>query len=286
MIDGKALGWTNCTPASIAMGISKATAHAKNPDDCTLRRMTGDTSGGTRLSQYESIAAKFGVVLEVRNGGNACTPAYAAGQLYLGRGFALQGDAGQLVGTPLRISSGRVNHCVYVNAGRGWHKDANGHVIPSEVLVYDPGADGKRTTWGTRYHGPAWWPWLLALQFAAQLHIYGEGDERTLGAGAFYAALFPSTEPHVHLKHGAHRTDPFPDHTTAYHPRKGRTVPVRSGPGTEYPVVRRLATGTSFLAYQSVEATPGAEGERTWKGDHNGELWVVASRLRGKGGTS
>jgi hypothetical protein len=281
MIAGNALGWTNCTPASIAMGISKSTGHAHNPDDCTLRRMTGDTTGGTRLSQYQSVAAAFGVAIEVRSGGLACTPTYAAGQLYLGRGFALQGDAGQLVGTPHRSTAGRVNHCVWVNQGRGWHKDGRGFLIPSEVLVYDPAADGKASTWGRRALGPQWWTWALLLAFASHLHVYGEGDERILGPGAFYAALFPRTEPHVHLHFtGSVRTDPFPRRLVIHPPTTGKRVNVRRGPSRAYEVRDTLTVGATFTAYQVNRSGQLLDGSRVWYGDHYGTRWVHASGVR------
>lgn len=281
VIDGKALGWTNCSPASVAMGISKSSRHTHNPDDCTLRRLTGDTTGGTTLSQFEAITRRYGVEMEVRTGGRACTPVYAAGQLHDGRGFALQGDAGQLVGTRFRSTAGRVNHCVWANEGRGWHADPNGHLIPSEVLVYDPAADGKLSSFGRRARGPAWWPWGLVLQFASHLHPWGEGDNRTLGPGKFYAALFPDTEPHVHLRYaGSERTTPMPRALTIHPPTAGKRQNVRKGPSTRYAVVATMAAGARFTAYQQNTHGQLLEGSRLWYGDHNGTRWVHSSGLR------
>lgn len=280
MIGGKALGWTNCSPASVAMGISRSTAHAQNPDDCTLRRLTGDTTGGTTLGQYEAIARRYGVEMEVRTSSRACTPQYAAGQLRT-RGFALQGDAGQLVGTPHRVTGGRVNHCVWVNAGRGWHIGPQGVLIPSEVHVWDPAADGKLSSFGRRAQGPQWWTWALLLQFASHLHPWGEGDERILGPGKFYAALFPATEPHVHLTYsGSVRTSPFPRKFTVHSPTTGRKVNVRRGPSQRYDVVTKLATGASFIAYQQNPKGQSLDGSSLWYGDHNGTLWVHSSGVR------
>lgn len=281
-IDGKMLGWTNCTPACIAMGISKATAHVHNPDDCTLRRFTGDTSGGTALTDYDEIARRYyGVEIEVRTGSRACTPEYAAGQLYSGRGFAIQGNCSALLRTKHRSTANRVNHCVYVNEGRGWHHDGRGHLIPTSVRVYDPAADGRRAGWGKAADGPEWWSWDLLLRFASELNPWGDGDPRELGPGRFFAALFPSTEPHVHLTHGGQRTLTFPRRMVVNPPGAddAKRQNVRLGPSTKYRVVATLEPGVVFMAYQFTEKGQSLASSRRWYGDHNGTRWVHSSGL-------
>jgi hypothetical protein len=46
VIDGEALGWASCTAYSMAMGIDSATAGAKRPSGCKIRKLTGDKDKG------------------------------------------------------------------------------------------------------------------------------------------------------------------------------------------------------------------------------------------------
>lgn len=282
IIRGIGLGWTNCTPASVGMGVSKATAHVHNPDACTLRRLTGDISGGTALTDYDEIVRRYyGVHMEVRTGSNACTPEYAVGQLHGGRGFAVQGNCSALLNTSHRSTATRVNHCVYVNHGRGWHANARGLLVPSQVKVYDPAADGRRAGWGKAADGPEWWSWELLLRFASELNPWGDGDPRELGPGKFFAALFPSTEPHVHLMHGGQRTLTFPRRMVVNPPGAddAKQQNVRRGPSRKYRVVDTLQSGAVFMAYQFTEKGQDLDGSRRWYGDHNGTRWVHSSGL-------
>jgi hypothetical protein len=282
VIDGKALGWTNCTPTSVAMAISKTTLGAKNPTPCDIRRLTGDTIGGTGLQQcVDAGKAGYGVGAEVHAGSSVCTAEYLAGQLKSGRGAAVQGNTGALLRTAFRCTGGNVNHCVWFNEGRGWHADANGHSIPTDVLVYDPAADGRTAGWGKAATSPQWWPWALVKAFVAGLQPWGEQDDRILGSGKVYCAIYGDTEPHVHLRFtGSARTAPFPRTLTAHPPVTGRKVNVRSGPSTRYPIVKTLALGTHFTAYQQNPNGALLAGSRLWYGDHDGRLWVHSSGLR------
>lgn len=280
VIHGQAIGWKNCTPTSIAMGISKATMHAKNPSPCGIRIETGDTSGGTTLPQCAAVADReHGVKLEVRVGANVCSPGYAAGKAAKGQGFALQGNAGVLVGTSHRSTRGNVNHCVYANQVRGGTAS-----VPDEALVFDPAADGRTTSWGKAATSPQWWPWSLVLKFAAALRPASTDGGKTgavLGPGKFYAGIFPDTEPHVHLRFvGSVRTSPFPQTLTVKSPTAGRKVNVRSGPSKTYPIVQTLASGTHFAAYQRNAKGQLLSGSRLWYGDHNGKLWIHSSGVK------
>lgn len=276
-IDGVSLGWANCTPTSVAMGVSRSTLNAKNPSGCDIRRGTGDVSGGTTLRQCCDVArASYGVSFEVRTGSNVCTPNYAGGKLHQGRGIVVQGSTSALLGTRFQSTNGPVNHAVWVNEGRGWDDD-----IPEEALVYDPAADGRR-------HGiadsPDWWPWSLLLHFAASLEPNGEGTGK-LGSGRWYCAIAPDTEPHVHAKFGGVRTSPFPDRTRANSP-KGRRINVHSAPRTgSDTVIDHLSDGDLFTAYQRTLGESFG-GSKVWLGNHDGTRWVHSSRLSHVGGST
>lgn len=292
VISGVALGWTNCTPESTAMGVSKTTLGRVDPSGCGIRIETGDRSGGTTIPQCAAVVEReWRISVEVRVGSNVATPVYLAAKLKAGCGHVAQGNAGALLsaraldGTRLRSTAGYVNHAVWVNEGRGWHKDSNGHWIPTEVLVYDPAADGRHVGWGTADTSPSWWPWSVYLHFLAALRPWGDQDSRTLGSGKAYAMVFPSSEPHAHLRYSGQRTTPFPDHTLGDAPA-GRRSNIRSSPSSAAPIVGYLARGAAFTAYQVTTSGSLLAGSRTWYGDHNGTKWVHSSGLRAEGGTT
>lgn len=283
-IDGQDFGWRNCSPNSVAMLVDRSTIGQRQPSGCSIRRRTGDESGGTTLNQCV-LAAKAmypgdGRVqaIVVRVGANVIAPEAAAHELKRGRGMVVQGDAGALVGGSHQSTNGPVAHAVYVNEGRGWDGD-----IPDEVLVYDPAADGRRDM----DQGPSWWRWTELLRFAAALipdPINHPG--RRLGPGKFYAAFGPDTEPHVILRYGGVKTKPFPDRTRAVAP-KGRTVNVHSRPDTsQETVVDTLADGELFEAYQVTRSGAPFRGSTVWYGDQDGRGWVHAARLSHKGGST
>jgi hypothetical protein len=283
IIAGKKLGWTNCTPAGTAMGLNKATLGRIDIDDCDIRRLTGDTSGGTTLSQMAPVCSKLGVSLEVHAGGNVCSPPYLARQLRAGRGADVQGNAGALLGTRFRSTAGWVNHNVYANEVRGGTLDN-----PAEVLVYDPAADGRKAGWGTASKGPQWWPWSLLLKFIASLIPASKtggskGSGALLGPGKVYCGIFPDTEPHVHSKFGGQRTNPFPDDVVGKSGTSDALRFIRSGPGLQYPHIGTLAVGAHFVGFQFVSTGPvGPAGD--YYGDHDGTHWVLTDGVVGRGG--
>jgi hypothetical protein len=284
IINGRALGWTNCTPAAFGDGVSRTTLQRSDPTACSIRRLTGDTTGGTTIPQNAgAIRAEYGIATEVRGGSGVCSPNYVAAKMRAGCGVVVQGNAGVLVGargldgTSLRSTKGNVNHAVWWNEGRGWH--LVGSVwIPEEVLVYDPAADGRTAGWGKAADGPDWWPWAICLKFLAALRPWGDTDPRVLGPGKAYAAIFPDTEPHVHLHYaGSVRTNPFPRTMTV---TVSPTANMRSGPSRNYPVKGTIPHGGHFIAYQQNPKGQVYAGSRLWYGDHNGKLWVHSSRLK------
>lgn len=278
VINGINCGWLNCTPTSFAMGLDKATLGRTRLVGCDIRRLTGDVIGGTNLSQCAAVLkVEYGMAVEVRTGSSVCSPGYGAVQLHSGRAIVLQGNAGVLVGTAFRSTGGNVNHCIYVNEGRGWKSDGT----PTEVLVYDPAADGRLAGWGRAATSPQWWPWALLVKFAAALRPWGDDDARVLGPGKWYAGIFPDTEPHCHLRFaGSVHAIPFPRQLTVHSPTVGRLVNVRSGPSRNYAVVRRLKTGAGFTAYQQNPSGQSVSGSRLWYGDHSGTLWIHSSGVR------
>lgn len=281
-IDGREFGWLDCTPNSIAMLVARSTVGQRTPSGCSIRRATGDRSGGTTLNECVLAAKKLYPdddrvqAMTTRVGARVIAPSAAAHELKRGRGMAVQGDAGALVGGDHQSTNGPVAHCVYVNEGRGWDGD-----IPEEVLVYDPAADGRRDM----DEGPSWWKWTELLRFAAALRPNGPGTP-VLGPGKFYAAFGPDTEPHVILRYGGRKTSPFPDRTRAV-AAKGRRVNVHSSPDTSSStVVDTLASGELFVAYQVTTSGVEFRGSRRWYGDQDGRRWVHAARLSHEGGST
>lgn len=289
VIDGKALGWTNCTPAGTAMGLNKATYGRIDIDDCEIRRRTGDTVGGTNLEQMQKVCTGLGVKTELHVGANVATPTYLVRQGRAGRGACWQGNTSALLKTKFRSTGGKVNHNVYVNEFRGGTAD-----VPAEALVYDPAADGRTASWGTAAKGPQWWPFSLLLAFAAALQprsdTGGVGSsgpsEYHLGPGKVYSLIFPDTEPHAHLWTGARKATPFPDRQTIKSPDGPRyRVNVRTGPSKAYAVATTLADGAVWTAFQYKPDGGLDNGTRGWYGNHDGNRWVHESGLVNEGGS-
>lgn len=264
-IDGEDFGWRNCTPNAFAEGINRSTLGVERPSACDIRRLTGDTKGGTTLAQCAYVArTHYGVTFEVHSGSNLATPVSVAKRLKAGAGFVLQGNAGALLGSKFQSTNGPVNHAVWGNEGRDYDGD-----IPAEVLVYDGAADHRRPNIAD---SPDWWPWPLVLKFAASLEPAGDGTAK-LGPNRWYCAIGPDTEPHYHPKWGGTRSKPFPDRVRA----KGTGVEVHEIPSKTAKVVQTLKAGELWFAYQYAGA---------WLGDHDGTAWVLRSEMNHVGGTT
>jgi len=276
VINGRALGWVNCTPTSTAMGIHKTTLRKRKPSGCAIRQLTGDTVGGTTLQQNAAAAAHYGLVMTVHAGSNVATDEQIASWLRQGRGVVAQGNTKALTSHPgVRSTGGPVNHAVWFNDVRG-----GTYYAPDEVWAADPAADGRTAGWGKADQGPTWWPWEIAKNFFAQLHPWGEDDSRILGPNKVYAGVFKDTEPHVHLKYtGSVRTSPFPKHMIVRSPTAGRRVNVRTGPSTSHSVASTQASGSPWIAYQQNARGQLLGGSRLWYGDHSGTRWIHSSGL-------
>ena len=282
-LDGHPLGGLNCTCGSAAMSIARATLGRSKPTAGRIRDLTGDKVGGTTLPQVASVARRYySVELDVRTGSNVISPATGSLRLRAGRGFIGQGSAVATKGTPYQSSETfRGNHAVWVNEGRGW-RETNGLWRPDEVLVYDPLADGRRSSIDEM---SSWWDYDLLLEFMAKLQPWGEADGRRLGPGKWYAAFTIDTEPHAHYRYGGRKTTPFPDRVRGK-TLSGRSPNVRSAPTTSAPIVDRLSSGELFVAFQRTTTGQTLDGSSVWYGDHDGKRWVHESGLSSKGGTT
>lgn len=256
-LDGSVRAGLNCNCAACADAIDRSTLGHRQTNAAVVRRLTGDTSGGTTLEQVARVAEEhFGVHLDVEKGlGFASFEARIAS----GQGAILQGDCSATIGTEWQESetfSG--NHSWFVN-----------DVVDGEFLVYFPLGDARRP--GIT-DSPRRVPRAIVRRFAALLDVSDPAEPyRPLGDGKVFAAFTRDTEPHVHLRAGARRTRPFPDRTRAAELR----VRVRSEPGRGNPVVDWLEKGDLFVAFQQTDH---------WVGNHTGTRWVPKRALRYLGG--
>lgn len=278
-IGSECLGWSSCTCYAMAMGIDKATAGQTVALGCAIRKFTDDTDAGTKLSQVAAVSkAHYGVEWTVRVGSKVIEPVSAAHELKRDRPILLQGNTGPLIGTTHQDTNGPVNHCVELNEGAGWDGDT-----PSQVLVFDPAADGRRDL----ANGPQWWSWNTVLRFAAALRPAGDDRPGVLGPGHWYAAFGPVTPPWAELHYGAKRTHPFPDRTRADQLVKGHLVNVHSSPTSgNASVVDHLADGELFEAWQVTTKGDSLAGSTRWYGNQNGTRWVHEHWLTHEGGAT
>lgn len=272
----------NCTPTSGAMAADRQTIGRTQIRGGQVRAKTGDTSGGTTLRQVESALMKgWGIDIDVDLGASIATFDH---ELHAGKGKILQGASSATRGTRWQASETfGGNHAWWVNEGRGW-KVISGLWVPTEYLVYDPLADGRRSGIAK---SPFWLPRSYLLTFARRLDLDGKGH--LLGPGRVYMAGTRDTEPHFHpITYGGKLSrprSPFPDRTRAQC-APGKRVNVRSGPDTASRIVEGLADGELFIAYQYTDVGQSIGGSRVWYGDHDGRRWVHSGSLSHKGGTT
>ena len=167
-------GGLNCTCAVHAMWMFRASQGRVNVTACSVRRETGDKSGGTHLGQMEPISRAHGIT-----GGVVYRPIAATTLVDLletGRyGAHVQGSYSAFAGTQYDCFPGfRGNHDWYVS----------GPSTGSTWRVGDPGADGRRAGIPKGYQDI---PIALMLRAAALLDVGG----RTLGTGKVYAYITP-----------------------------------------------------------------------------------------------
>lgn len=273
---------SNCGPSTDAMSADRATLGKIRRSGADMRELMGDHVGGTTLEQSRAALGKLGISLEVRTPGSFDSFENA---LYIGRGANLAGYYAPVQGTKYQGSETFTgNHRVWVNEGRGWSRDASGNWHAEEYLVFDPLADGRRSAIDD---GPTWWPRDLVYAFAWRLDVSDPAEPYVpLGQGKAYFGLVRVTEPHVIRRYGGVASTPFPDRTRAKAKAAGGKVNVRGGPGSAYPLIRKLDDGEAWLAFQKTRGANAVDGVRTWHGNQDGTGWIVGSRLVGEGGAT
>lgn len=167
------LGSTSCTCYSGAMAADYDTCGGKVPTGKEVRKMTGDTSGGTSLPQVDYALRKgWGVDLDTRIGSARLTWDQFAAKIDAGHGAILQGSYLAIHNTKYEGDKNFIgNHAIFVPPGWG---------------VMDPLCDGRRT--GIyKYHGEAY-PKDLLKRFAGLLML-DEKKKRRLGEGLVWCSL-------------------------------------------------------------------------------------------------
>lgn len=179
-LDGSRFQGTNCNCASDAMLINRATKGMKRPTASTVRKLTGDTFGGTNLRQVHDVNR---VHYGIRSVLQQPTPwGELMDRARNGRGFVLQIRYQALRYTRFdcfRHNFGD-NHSIWIN-----HMNANGTLHGA-----DPGADGRYRGCPSGYQN---YPQALLKKAAGQLDLSGLGTAtyRPLGFGKAYALLAP-----------------------------------------------------------------------------------------------
>lgn len=185
VIGGKNLGWLSCTAYAAAMALDAATCGRVRVSGCSIRRRTGDTTGGLMLSQVEPIIESYGVPVRRKTGSDYATAAYLAGRLAKKHPAIIQGNAGALIGTVNQSTAGYVNHAVAASGEAQQWRTVNGLYRPDYVLIDDPAADGRLDF----AQGPQWWQWGTVLRFAGMLRPNGDDTPGTIGYGRMFAAF-------------------------------------------------------------------------------------------------
>jgi hypothetical protein len=215
----------------------------------------------------------YGLSVATYTGPNVIPPSRVAHYVRAGRRVVIQGNTSALLGKSQQSTAGGVNHAVMINEVRGGTLDE-----PKEALVYDPAADGRKRS----YHvdqGPSWWPWSLVKLFCSHLRPTGETGAR-LGPGKVYAGVFPDSEPHVSLRTGAIRTNPFPDRA-----RAARDIGIYSSPSSSSKRLYGIKNGTLIVGYQRTQGNS-SWGSTWWTGNDDGSEWVPSGALKYLGGSS
>lgn len=191
VIGNKNLGWKSCTSYAGAIALDAATCGRIRVSGCTIRRKTGDTTGGLMLSQVETVIEGYGVPVRRKTGSDYATAAYLAERLAKKWPSITQGNAGALIGTIYQSTAGYVNHAVATSGESQQWRTVNGLYRPDYVLVDDPAADGRLDF----AKGPQWWTWSTYLSFAGALRPWGDDDGRVLGYGRAWAAFLTPDKP-------------------------------------------------------------------------------------------
>lgn len=169
-INGYSLGWASCTAYSGAMAAAFERQVKVVMSGESLRRRTGDTSGGTNLAQIDNaLVSGWSINLAVYY-----RLPWSTFQKFInsGMGGILQGWYAPIADSRFDAGNGfRGNHAIFV---------------PPNWGVMDPLADGRRS--GVyKYRGEPYPPSLLK-NFAGKLNLSTSGY-RPLGDGLVYCAM-------------------------------------------------------------------------------------------------
>jgi hypothetical protein len=162
------------------MLVSRATRGVKHPTASTIRKLTGDTYGGTNLRQVHDVnRVHYGIESRIKQ---PIDWADLMDRARAGRGFILQ----------LRYQALRYTRfdCFRHNFGDNHSIWINKMNLDGTLRGCDPGADGRYRGCPNGYQNyPRW----LLKKAAGQLDLSGLNTAayRPLGAGLAYALLAP-----------------------------------------------------------------------------------------------
>lgn len=262
----------NCNPTAGAMLLDRDSVGRVRVFGGDVRRLTGDTTGGTTLLQIrDAIRKGWNVEFNTRIGAPI---EWVWGSLrHHDRGVSLSGSSAATRGTRYQASATfGGNHQWYIAEGRGWRL-VGGVWRPDEVLLYDPLADGRLHALQRIIKSPFWIPRRYVEAFAEQLDL----GSRLLGPGRAYAMVSRDTEPHVHFRFGTtEAAQPFP----VTFPTKPNYA-VRPGPARSYGLIGRTQDiAPTFVVHQVKRNGEPLDGNSVWYGDHDGAQWIHASARR------
>jgi len=166
------------------MEVNRATRDRSRPSGATIRNLTGDTSGGTNLSQVQYVDIRYYGHTPRLFQPIAWTDILGLSQ---DRGFILQLGYGPIADSSHDCFRNRFrdNHSIWIN-----NRDATG------FIGADPGADGRYPGCPSGYQH---YSFSLLRAAAGKLDLSGLGTSayRPLGAGKAYILLAPKDPPVV-----------------------------------------------------------------------------------------
>ena len=269
-LDGSPYAGVNCTLASGCMAAIRHKVGSNPPGSAMwypkpwyLRKLTGDTSGGTNLAQLDRVLDYYyGINLET---------VYADSwenfhnEIRSGRGAVLQGSYSVLYNT--RWSGSKTfkgNHAIYVNECR-----YNYTLKRWEYLVYDPLCDHRRAGLD---QAPSWIPGSVLREFAGKLLV----GTRRAGIGKAWASYTRDTEPAVRL---AYRATKYPNGPRPFYARVDGAKIRSSAKIGNTNIITKLDEGDPFLVYQ-YKTGQKVSGSTRWYGNRTGTRWMHSSVLR------
>lgn len=257
--DGSTFQWFNCTMASAAMALDRATEGAKKSTGAKMRSCQDNQSGGTTLEDAKTALERcYGQTLDNHYGLSWATFIAA---LKFGHGAIIQGWYSYFGSYASQINRS-FNHAVFCN-----EVSADG----STLLIYDPLAIAAK-----------WIPVSVVQQFCGHLAL-GEGG--TPGVGNVYAGFTIATPDHsvpvpppptpvVKLLYGGVALSPIHHYQTILCNQR-RSPYIRPDN-----IVRMVPAGTPFTAYQKTTKGTNVSGSSTWYGNMTGTIWYHSSVLK------